>query len=96
VPAQALALLNNAMVREFARVWGERLAAASDGGDAARVDSMWLAAFGRLPREDERAMAGAFLDDERRAVADAAQRDAEAYAALAHAIFSAKEFVFLR
>jgi len=96
VPAQALALLNNAMVREFARVWGERLAAASDGGDAARIDAMWLSAFGRLPREDERAMASAFLDDERSAVADAARRDAEAYGALAHAIFSAKEFVFLR
>lgn len=96
VPAQALALLNNAMVREFARLWGERLAAASDDGDAARIDAMWLSAFGRLPREDERAMASAFLDDERSAVADAARRDAEAYAALAHAIFSAKEFVFLR
>jgi cytochrome c553 len=95
VPAQALALLNNDMVREFARLWGERLAA--DGrDDAARVESMWFAAFARAPREDERALARAFLEGERAAVADPARCEQAAFAALAHALFSAKEFVFLR
>ncbi|MFM7261135.1 MAG: DUF1553 domain-containing protein [bacterium] len=96
VPAQALALLNNEMVREFARVWGERLAGSAEQDDAARIDSMWIAAFGRRPREDERQAAVDFLNGERSAVVEPTRREAESFAALAHALFSAKEFVFLR
>jgi hypothetical protein len=96
VPAQALALLNNDMVREFARVWGERIAQDAARTDDARVESMWLAAFARLPREEERITARAFLEAERAATSDASRRDAEAFSALAHALFSTKEFVFLR
>jgi hypothetical protein len=57
---------------------------------------MWLAAFARLPREEERITARAFLEAERAAATDASRRDAEAFGALAHALFSTKEFVFLR
>jgi hypothetical protein len=96
VPAQELALLNNDMVREFARVWGERIAQDAARTDDARVESMWLAAFARLPREEERITARAFLEAERAAATDASRRDAEAFGALAHALFSTKEFVFLR
>jgi cytochrome c553 len=96
VPAQALALLNNDMVREFARVWGERLAQDAARTDDARIESMWLAAFARLPREEERSTARAFLETERAATPDATRREAEAFGALAHALFSTKEFVFLR
>ena len=67
--------------------------------DAARIESMWFAAFARAPRDDERSFAADFLASERVAApADAspAARETAAYAALAHAIFAAKEFVFLR
>jgi hypothetical protein len=84
------------MVREFARVWGERIAQDAARTDDARVESMWLAAFARLPREEERITARAFLEAERAAATDASRRDAEAFGALAHALFSTKEFVFLR
>jgi len=95
VPAQALALLNSELVHAFARHWGERLAA--DGrADDARIESMWFAAFARPPRGDEIGMARAFLADERTAAADAAGREAAAYAALAHVLFASKEFIYLR
>ncbi len=96
VPAQALALLNNDMVHEFAQRWGQRLAADTARSDAERIESMWLAAFSRMPREDELTTARTFLEQERLAVADAERREQDAFAALAHALFSTKEFVFLR
>jgi len=99
VPAQALALLNSDLAHEMASFWGKRLAAQADASDEAKVESMWFAAFARAPRADERAAAVEFLASERAAaptdVAPAA-RDAGAFAALAHALFSTKEFVFLR
>ena len=91
VPAQALALLNSALAHELAARWGERVAAEA-GDDRARIDAMWLAAFARMPSDEERSTAAAFLAESR--AADAG--DATAFAALAHALFSAKEFVFLR
>jgi len=73
----------------------------SSDADDARFDAMWHAAFARAPRADERAAARGFIADERAAAtaagaADARARDAAAFTALAHALFSAKEFVFLR
>jgi hypothetical protein len=57
---------------------------------------MWYAAFGRAPRRDEVEMATAFLADERAATADAALRESSAFTALAHVLFAAKEFIYLR
>lgn len=96
VPAQALALLNSDLAHELAAFWGKRLAEQSALTDDSKIDSMWFAAFARAPREDERAAAVEFLGGERAAALDASARDAAAYTALAHALFSAKEFVFLR
>ena len=94
MPAQALALLNSDLAHELASFWGRRLAAEAEASDDARVESMWYAAFARAPREDERSAARAFLEAERAVAAD--PREDAAFAALAHALFSAKEFVFLR
>ncbi|MFM2163754.1 MAG: hypothetical protein RL325_191 [Planctomycetota bacterium] len=94
VPAQALALLNSDLAHELAAFWGRRLAAETAASDDARVESMWLAAFARAPRGDERSAARAFLAAERAVAAE--PREDAAFAALAHALFSAKEFVFLR
>jgi hypothetical protein len=96
VPAQALALLNSDLAHEFASFWGKRLAAQDGATDDARIESMWFAAFARAPRDDERSAAREFLASERAAAADANTRESAAYTALAHALFSTKEFVFLR
>ena len=65
---------------------------------------MWYAAFARAPRTDERREAREFLTLERGATTDAtvdattnaSAQDSAAFTALAHALFCAKEFVFLR
>jgi cytochrome c553 len=90
VPAQALALLNSALAHELATRWGERVSTA-EGDDAARVEGMWMRAFARRPSADERDAALGLVAEAR-----AAGGDAAAFAELAHALFAAKEFVFLR
>ncbi|MFM1822509.1 MAG: hypothetical protein RI967_775 [Planctomycetota bacterium] len=96
VPAQSLALLNSALAHELAAKWGGEVAAIG-GSDAARVDGMWLRAFSRPPTADERDAALALLADARAAThGEAPARDAAAFGELAHALFAAKEFVFLR
>jgi outer membrane autotransporter protein len=90
VPAQALALLNSALAHELATRWGERVSTA-EGDDAARVEGMWMRAFARRPSADERDAALGLMAEAR-----AAGGDAAAFAELAHALFAAKEFVFLR
>lgn len=96
VPAQSLALLNSELAHEFAAHWGRRLAAQADASDDARIESMWIAAFARLPGDGERASAREFLAAERAAASDTGTSDAAAFTGLAHALFSAKEFVFIR
>ena len=100
VPAQALALLNSELVHALAARWGERLAGDPARDDRARIRAMWIAAFAREPRAEELEGAHAFLADERGIAAtppgDAARAEGAAWTALAHALFTAKEFVFLR
>jgi hypothetical protein len=105
VPAQSLALMNSELVHLMARRWAETLlpegafsGAASADLDRARIETLWLSAFSRWPRADEVRMALEFLDSERSASSDTAPlaRERSAYAALNHALFASKEFVFLR
>jgi outer membrane receptor for ferric coprogen and ferric-rhodotorulic acid len=95
VPAQALAFLNSELVHAFADHWGARLAADARSDDA-RIESMWMAAYARTPRSDEREAAHGFLAGERAAAADAATRENAAFSALAHVVFASKEFIYLR
>jgi hypothetical protein len=89
VPAQALVMLNNPFVVQQAELWARRVVAAPGTPDE-RVGRMYAAAFGRAPTAAERATATAF-------VADAARDGGEprAWADLAHALFNAKEFIFI-
>ncbi len=105
VPAQSLALMNSELVHLMARRWAETLlpeaafsGAASADVDRARIETLWLSAFSRWPRADEVRMALEFLDSERSASSDTSPlaRERSAYAALNHALFVSKEFVFLR
>ena len=105
VPAQSLALMNSELVHLMARRWAETLlpegaasSTASADVDRARIETLWLSAFSRWPRADEVRMAVEFLESERSATSETSPlaRERSAYAALNHALFASKEFVFLR
>ena len=81
VPAQALVMLNNPFVRQQAELWAKR----GSGPRDARIRRMYAEAFAREPSEAELFIARASVPHDNPAE----------WAALAHALFNAKEFVFL-
>ncbi len=99
VPAQALILMNDPFVIEQARRWAQRaLADGSLKDPESRVTAMFREALGRQPSESERSEAVAFLREQgvRLGLAPSKALDHEkTWADLAHALFNAKEFVFL-
>jgi len=92
VPAQALVMLNNPFVVQQAELWSRRVLAAGGTADE-RVGRMYAAAFGRAPTAAERATATAFVADAARD--NGRPDDPRAWADLAHALFNAKEFIFI-
>jgi hypothetical protein len=90
VPAQALVMLNNPFVVQQAELWAKAVCAASSA-PTDRVRRMYEAAFARLPTTAETETALGFVADQ---VRDGSKAS-EAWAALAHALFNAKEFVFV-
>jgi len=97
VPAQALTLMNDPFVAEQAAHWA-RHTLSGDGSPDEMIDRMYLAAFARPPRDDERRAALEFL------AADTAlhgrdfrvePRHEAAWIDLAHALINAKEFIFV-
>jgi hypothetical protein len=94
VPAQALILRNNPFVHELASFWATRLAA--DAGPAERtIDGMFRAAFARPASSEEISDALALLKDVA-ALKHLETRSPEVWKELAHALFQAKEFFFVR
>lgn len=92
VPAQALALLNNAFVIEQARLWAEQALAAGTP-ETELVTRLYEAAFARTPDADELHAALEFVRAQAAAYGEA--NDVRAWADLCHVIFNAKEFVFI-
>lgn len=99
VPAQALILLNDPLVVELSRKWGERAfrEVSGTGREAVtqRIRWMYLSGFARNPTNQETEVATAFL------LSQANQRnvnteDAGLWASFAHALVNTKEFIFLR
>jgi len=98
VPAQALVLLNDPFVVDQARQWARRVLAESAATTEERIDAMYRAAFARAPRRDEAEAARAFLTAQ--AVLHGVEftddpRDEATWADFAHALFNAKEFIYL-
>jgi hypothetical protein len=94
VPAQALILRNNPFVHDQAAFWAKRLVAENKPTEE-RIDGMFRAAFGRPAAADEIAGAKQLIQD----VATMKSLEAghvEVWKELAHAIFQAKEFIFVR
>jgi hypothetical protein len=95
VPAQALVMLNDPMVREQAEVWVRRMVAAvPEGDDAARVRWMFGWAFSRLPTKEEEIAALESLG-EMRALAEGGTGEA-AWVEFAHGLLGASEFIYLK
>ncbi len=93
VAPQALALLNNEWVHAQSQHFARRVVAAASE-PAGRVISAWRLALGRLPSDDERTMAVAFVDRQRQR---STSNDAEslAWASLCHVLLNTNEFIYL-
>ncbi|MBB5032646.1 PSD1 and planctomycete cytochrome C domain-containing protein [Prosthecobacter vanneervenii] len=90
VPAQALILLNDPLVHEMAQRWGRQVAERGTAEDIqARVRHMFEQALAREP---------ATVETERwcTALAGLGGDTPEGWAALAHALFNTKEFIYYR
>ena len=99
VPAQALILLNDPLVVELARDWGNRALESVEGHDSEaiskRISWMYVSGFGRPPSRQELETATAFV------MGQASKRETataipDIWASLAHALVNTKEFIFLR
>jgi hypothetical protein len=94
VPAQALILLNDPFVHEQAATWAGRVLA-KPGTAKERVGGMYRQAFGRPPDDDESRLCLSFLARQcaMHGVDEAAPQP---WTDLAHTLFNAKEFVYVR
>jgi hypothetical protein len=94
VPAQSLILRNNPFVHEEALVWAKRVVADAKPAEE-RIDGMFRAAFARPATPGEIAGALQLLKDVA-AMTGADLQSAEVWKELAHTLFQAKEFLFIR
>ena len=94
VPAQALILMNDPLVVDLAHAWARQTCSLSED-EAARIDRMYRAAFGRSPAVKEMTAIREYLsaEAERRGVTDDAHG---LWSDLAHALVNTKEFIFLK
>lgn len=79
-PLQALNLLNSRFIQQQADIFATRLEQEADG--AARIDRAFALAFGREPRDSERAAAARLIE-------------AHGLSAFCRAILNANEFLFV-
>jgi cytochrome c553 len=94
VPAQALLLMNDPFVHQQAERWAQRMLA-EEKSAAERVAAMYRLAFSRPPSQSEVAACLDFLDHQAR-LRGGKSADAAVWTDLAHALFNAKEFIFLQ
>jgi hypothetical protein len=83
VPAQALIMLNDPLVREMAEHWGKQLRADTSLSPEQKVRSIFLTAFSREPTKTE---AQRWANEAQRAT----------WSEIAHTLFNAKEFLYYR
>jgi hypothetical protein len=101
VPAQALTLMNDPFIVGQARRWAEQSLAEANRPARARLEDLYVTAFGRAPTGEEARGCLEFLElrlDGRGAVSDEAQgRDhsAHSWMDLCHILINMKEFIFV-
>jgi len=90
--------MNDPFVAEQSRLWAQKILADASLSTDRRLDQMYREAFARLPDAQERTAATAFLEAQTAlhggSFADDPRQEA-AWTDLAHALFNAKEFIFL-
>lgn len=98
VPAQALILMNDPFVVEQAELWARRVLADPKRSAEERVTDIYLAAFARLPSEQELAVALEFLQQqakELRLPPDGWQSHVQVWRDLCHVMINSKEFIYV-
>ena len=99
VPAQALAMLNDPFVVGQAAECGKRLAADSSSTVAERLQQMFETALGRSPATAEVERWAKLVDElaaDRGVQTNQVMGSAAVWADVAHALFNAKEFIYVR
>jgi len=95
VPAQSLAMMNDAFVHDQAGRWSERLLRETAGaGDDAKVAWLYERALARPPRAEERDACLETMRELRSAGGD--RPEAEAWRDMAHALLTTGEFIHIR
>jgi hypothetical protein len=94
VPSQALMLMNNEFVSSEAAKWAGRILRETADWNA-RLDAMYLRAFGRAPDALDRKDAREFLAEQAKRYGGDSE-DARPWSDLAHMLFNSKEFIFVR
>ncbi|MBW3623753.1 MAG: DUF1553 domain-containing protein [Armatimonadetes bacterium] len=96
VAPQALAMMNNAFIREQAAHFAERVRKEAGESPPAQVERAFMLALGRLPAPAERAKSLAFVERQQRHLGDSkTDPSREALADLCHALFNLSEFIYL-
>ena len=95
VPAQSLALMNDPLFHQQARVWAERLLREQpNADDAQRVQWLFESAYGRLPSEKETSACQESLGELRQL--HEGKPGLEAWADLCHALLNANDFIYVK
>lgn len=96
VPAQSLALMNDALFHQQARVWAERLLREQPKANAAaRVRWLFESAYGRLPGDGEVSACVESLG-EFRALQPGDAAEVETWTDLCHALLNANDFIYVK
>ncbi len=98
VPAQSLTMLNDSLVVQQATVWAHNLVALHDLDVDEKIDHIYLTALSRLPTEEERGNAIAFIRQQTNGYGlseEEAFDDLRSWAAYCHVVLNLKEFIYL-
>ena len=97
VPAQSLALMNDPLFHQQARVWAGRLLRETpDADEAARVRWLFESGYGRLPTEHETSVCLESLGELRPLSRAEDERNIEVWGELCHALLNANDFIYVK
>jgi hypothetical protein len=97
VPAQSLALMNDPLFHQQARVWaGRLLREMPNAGAFARVQWLFETAYGRLPTETETSACLESLGELRQLDAATDDQNIDAWSDLCHALLNANDFIYVK
>jgi hypothetical protein len=97
VPAQALALMNDPLFHQQARVWAERLLRETAGsGDARRIEWLFESGYGRRPTPSEAGDCEQSLAELRRLEGSESDQGLAAWVDLCHALLNSADFIYVK